>query len=61
MCDLDVLILIKDLDTKKIIEYNSGGNDKQIFTFADATDCINNARSGLVNHTIYTELDYENL
>ena len=61
LCDLDIMILIQDRDTRKIIEYNSGGIDKQIFTFDDATYCINLAISGLVYHHIYTDLDYEKL
>lgn len=40
MCQLDILIVINDWDTRKIIEYNSGGIDKMVFKFEEAAKII---------------------
>ena len=40
LCDLDILILIRDRETNKITEYNSGKYDqpKPLFTLRDAVE-----------------------
>ena len=32
LCSLDILLIIKDEETKKIIEYNSGRSQPELFT-----------------------------
>ena len=36
LCSLDILIIIRDNETSKLIEYSSGKSDDQLFTFNEA-------------------------
>ena len=40
MCDLDIHIVLKDRETKKVIEYSSIGADGQSFGIDDAKSIL---------------------
>ena len=61
MCSLDILIVIKDNDSKRIYEYNSGGIDRDSFTFEKAVLAIQQTADGTIQRLIYTDRDYEKL
>ena len=37
MCSLDILIIIRDNETNKVYEYNSGNIETDLFTLLEAT------------------------
>ena len=41
--NLDILLVIRDLDVNKVIEFNSGIKGTNLFTFKDATESIEQA------------------
>ena len=61
MCELDILILIQDRETNKLIEYNSGGLQKAIFTISEAIAALKHVSSRTMGHQLYTDKDYEKL
>ena len=38
LCSLDILIIIRDNETRKIYEYNSGKEDSKLFTLQKAVE-----------------------
>ena len=63
MCNLDIHIVLKDRDFKKVIEYNSVSSDGRQFTVEAAKELLD-SMSGLAlrrNYKLYTDDDYENL
>ena len=63
LCNLDILVIIKDNDTKKFYEYCSGGKQgKQLFTIEKALETKNSAAyaSFLYNDTSYNHLQPSN-
>ena len=61
MCQLDILIIIRDNDTKRVLEYNSGDNDSDRFTFQDAVEALRLANTGEFSKLNYNDDDYEKL
>ena len=54
-------MLIRDKDTDKVYEYNSGGHDTDPFTFEDAVAIRKRAVDGELPLQIYNDKDYERL
>ena len=46
LCHIDILIIIRDNDTKRVSEYNSGSDDTEMFTFQDAVEALRLTNTG---------------
>ena len=64
LCDLDVLVVIRDRETKKIIEYNSGQFKDDTTSLKDLfnlTEAIQSKSSGQFQSIVYNDSSYEQL
>ena len=61
MCHFDILIIIRDNETKRVSEYNSGSNDTEMFTFQDAVEALRLTNTGDFSKINYNDDDYESL
>ena len=61
MCQLDILIIIRDNDTKRVLEYNSGDSDSVRFTFQDAVEALRLTNTGEFSKLNFNDDDYEKL
>ena len=58
LCSLDILIIIRDNETRKIYEYNSGKEDHKLFTLQKAVQAkIHDQYFSIV----YNDTNYDNL
>ena len=63
LCNLDILVIVKDNETNKLYEYTSGGkNGKELFTIERALQSKNSSShvSFLYNDTSYNHLQPSN-
>ena len=58
LCSLDILIVIRDKETRKIYEYNSGRQENQLFTLKKAVEAkvLDNYFSIVYNDSSYDQL-----
>ena len=58
MCSLDILLIIKDEENKKIYQYNSGKSLAELFTHAKVAEAM---KTGEYTSIMYTDSSYHEL
>ena len=58
LCNLQILIVIRDIESKKIIEYNSGKSPRDHFTLETA---LKDKVSEAFTHVFYNDTSYNEL
>jgi len=63
MCDLDILIVIRDRQLDKVTKYTSGhlSEEKEIFTVKEASSSVKEKELDGKNLKCFTDDDYEEL
>lgn len=61
MCDLDILMIIKDKEMDKITQYCSGEPEKGLFTFDEALKALQKEEYFDKNVKTYNDSDYNSL
>ena len=58
LCSIDILIIIRDNETNKLIEYSSGKSDSELFSINEA---IKSKMCGKYTSIYYNDNSYNNL
>jgi len=61
MCDLDILIVIRDRQLDKVTKYTSGRISEEIFTVKEAALSVKEKELDGKNMKCFTDDDYEEL